>query len=50
MGFLNILTLVFVVAKIAGAIDWPWLGVFCPTIAAVVLWLAAIVFVALNDD
>lgn len=33
LGFCSILTLVFVVAKILGYLDWSWLWVFSP------LWL-----------
>lgn len=29
-GFLGILTLIFVIAKIAGLIDWSWWWVFSP--------------------
>jgi hypothetical protein len=30
LGFFSILTLIFVVAKLAGAIDWSWWLVFLP--------------------
>ena len=39
-GFTGLLTLVFVVAKIMGKVDWPWLWVFCP------LWIPALLFAA----
>lgn len=34
--FINALTLIFVCAKLFGAIDWSWWLVFSPTIAAIV--------------
>ena len=40
VGFLNILTLIFVIAKLAGAIAWPWWAVFLPTIALACIWFA----------
>lgn len=41
-GFLNILTVIFVIAKLAGAISWSWWIVFAPTIVSVVLGLIVI--------
>lgn len=47
MGILEALTLIFVCAKVFGAVDWPWLVVFSPMIGAVALYvllvLAAVV-------
>lgn len=43
MGFLNSLTIVFVIAKLFGVIDWSWLLVFSPTI--VYLFIAIIMFI-----
>ena len=34
MGFTEILTIVFVVLKALGKIDWPWIYVFLPEIIA----------------
>ena len=47
VGFLNILTLIFVVAKLAGVVAWPWWAVFLPTIAHVGLVLALLLLVGL---
>lgn len=33
VGFINLLTLIFVIAKLAGVISWSWWLVFSPTIA-----------------
>lgn len=39
MGILEILTLIFVVAKIGGYIDWSWWLVFAPMYPALVLYI-----------
>lgn len=41
MGFLSTLTLIFVVLKLLGLIDWPWLWVLSP-IWIFVLLIAAV--------
>lgn len=43
IGFLGILTIVFIVLKLTGFISWGWLAVLSPAIAAVLLWLFAVV-------
>lgn len=45
MGVTEILTIIFVVCKIAGIIDWSWVVVFLPEIIAVVLYIGWFVFV-----
>jgi hypothetical protein len=37
--FLNIVTLVFVVLKLTGVIDWNWLLVLMPTILGITAWV-----------
>lgn len=39
MGFIEILTIIFVVCKIAGFIDWSWLIVFLPEIIAIAFYI-----------
>lgn len=39
MGFMEILTIIFVIAKLAGAIDWAWWLVLLPEIIAVALYI-----------
>lgn len=39
IGFLNLLTVIFVIAKLANVINWSWWLVFSPTIVAVILGL-----------
>jgi len=36
-GFVSLLTLVFIAAKLWGKISWSWLWVFCP------LWISALI-------
>ena len=38
LGFSSVLTLIFVVLKLVGVIDWSWLWVFSPT------WIELIIF------
>lgn len=47
MGFAGILTIVFVIAKIIGFVDWSWFLVFLPVIiyAAFLLGLIAVGFI-----
>lgn len=37
IGFLNLLTVIFVIAKLANVINWSWWLVFSPTIVSVAL-------------
>jgi hypothetical protein len=46
LGFLNLLTLIFVIAKLAGAISWSWWIIFIPTYIGVGL-VAFVLFCAL---
>ena len=49
LGLLNILTIIFVIAKICGAITWSWWLVLLPTIInvglTILVWL--VIFVVL---
>lgn len=40
MGFLELLTLVFIVLKLTGAIDWSWLFVLMPLVVSLVIYAA----------
>ncbi|HIT07720.1 MAG TPA: hypothetical protein IAB55_01365 [Candidatus Merdivicinus faecavium] len=40
MGFLSTLTLIFVVLKLLGLIDWPWLWVLSP------IWIPVLLIAA----
>lgn len=37
IGFVGLLTLAFIVLKLVGVIDWPWLWVLSP------LWITALI-------
>lgn len=43
MGFTELLTIVFVVLKLIGTIDWSWWLVLLPEIIAVVFYLIALI-------
>ena len=49
LGLLNILTIIFVIAKICGAITWSWWLVLLPTIIniglTIVVWLVIFIIV-----
>ena len=42
-GLPTILTVIFVIAKLAGVIEWSWWIVFLPTIIPLALWFILIV-------
>lgn len=50
MGFINALTLVFVVAKLFGAIDWSWWLIVSPTIGYCAFIIAVIVYVVFKGS
>lgn len=45
MGFLELITIVFVVLKLMGIITWGWFLVLLPAIIAIVFYLVLIVMV-----
>lgn len=53
LGFLNILTLIFVIAKVLGLVTFSWWLVFMPTliqVAVVMLVLVIVMIVAVSED
>lgn len=48
MGFTEVLTIIFIVLKILGKIDWSWWLVLLPEIIAVVLYIIICVSVAIK--
>ena len=44
MGFTEILTIVFIVLKLIGEINWSWWLVLLPEIIAAVFYIAVVVF------
>lgn len=50
IGFLNLLTIIFVIFKLNGTVDWSWLLVFVPTILnALIFPFAKIVEIAFRE-
>ena len=47
MGFLETLTIVFIVLKLTGVLDWGWLYVFSPIFVAVGMYLVILALYAL---
>ena len=49
LGLLNILTIIFVIAKICGAITWSWWLVLLPTLIniglTILVWLVILIIV-----
>lgn len=43
IGFLNALTLIFIILKLCGIISWSWLLVLLPTIIAVGIWVVVVI-------
>lgn len=53
IGFFGLLTIVFVVLKLVGVIDWKWVWVLCPlwiSAALVVICLAIYIAYLIWDD
>lgn len=48
MGITELLTIIFVVCKIAGFIDWSWLVVFLPEIIAIAIYIIIFLVSALG--
>lgn len=45
MGFTELLTIIFIVLKAVGVVDWSWWLVFMPEILAVVVYVLATICV-----
>lgn len=48
IGFLNLLTIIFVIGKLFSVIDWSWWLVFAPTILNVLLLPVFIIIAAIG--
>lgn len=44
MGFLEVLTIIFIVLKLMGIISWGWFLVLLPEIVAIVIYIFLLVF------
>lgn len=47
LGISSVLTIIFVVLKLVGVINWSWWWVLSPTLIAVGLWLIAVITLAI---
>lgn len=45
VGFCGLLTIVFIVLKLLGKIDWSWIWVFSPLWIPFVLWIIVVVLI-----
>ena len=48
MGFTEVLTIVFIVLKLLGKIDWSWFCVLLPEIIAVAIYILICIIVVIN--
>jgi hypothetical protein len=46
LNFIQVLTLIFVVAKLTGGISWSWFWVFSPVIVSVA-WMVLLIFIGM---
>ena len=49
MGFTELLTIIFILAKIFGVIDWNWFLVLLPELIAIVVYLTFILIACYNS-
>jgi len=50
MSFLTLLTLIFIVLKLTGNIDWSWWMVMMPMIVEFIAWLCVALFLIVYGD
>lgn len=50
IGICGVLTIVFVVLKLVGVINWSWLWVLCPLWIDILLTVIVLVIIAIIDD
>ena len=49
LGLADILTVPFIVLKLIGVIDWPWLWVFSPILISLALFLVIFILCVLDE-
>ena len=49
MGFTEVLTIIFIVLKLLGVIDWNWFLVLLPEIIAFVFYIVSIILVGVSE-
>lgn len=50
IGIYGVLTIVFIVLKLVGVINWSWLWVLCPLWIDILLTVIVLVIIAIIDD
>ena len=50
IGICGVLTIVFIVLKLVGVINWSWLWVLCPLWIDILLTVIVLVIIAIIDD
>ena len=50
IGICGVLTIVFVVLKLVGVINWSWLWVLCPLWIDILLTVIVLAIIAIIDD
>ena len=54
LGITSVLTIIFIVLKLIGVIDWSWWLVFSPTLInivfSVISFIVALIFITLEED
>lgn len=50
IGICGVLTIVFVVLKLVGVINWSWLWVLCPSWIDILLTVIILVIIAIIDN
>lgn len=50
IGICGVLTIVFVVLKLVGVINWSWLWVLCPLWIEILLTIIVLIIIAIIDN
>ena len=50
IGICGVLTIVFIILKLVGVINWSWLWVLCPLWINILLTVIVLVIIAIIDD
>ena len=50
IGICGVLTIVFIVLKLVGVINWSWLWVLCPLWIDILLTIIVLVIITIIDD
>ena len=50
LGFIGLLTIVFIVLKLVNVIQWSWLWVLSPLWIAAIIWVLLVILCAIVSD